>query len=407
MNKKQFLQTKKSLLEKMAQDNYSNGTIRKYDWIISHFEHYCEKNGIDEITLSSAADFIRECFGFEMLAAHLPLQSAIRYPLLSFFEFSQNGSYAKRHQSPSSVDIPPCFGPLFQEYRTYIDGCGFKRGTRLKRLLIFAKYLSFLDGINLQDTLKATKQTAYDFIGTMKDLAPKTVRGYKVQLKFALNWLYDNRYSSFSGNQLLPAIHCKDRNSLISYYSADEVAQILDSVDTSKPDGKLEYGILCLLAYLGIRAGDIAALRFENINWNNNTLSFTQFKTGDPLTLPLLDEVKYPLIDYIKNARPDSPDSGHVFIKRRAPYACYPDGNGIYAIVSRCIKKSGVEIKGRHFGPHALRHSLATNLLSENVPVSGISDILGHASTVTTEIYLTTDETHLKELSLEVPANEG
>ena len=406
MNKEQFVHTKKSLLEKMTQDNYSDGILKKYDWIISHFEHYCEKNGIDEMTLSSAADFIKECFGFEMLAAPLPLQSAIRYPLLSFFEFSQNGSYAKRHQSPNSVAIPPCFDPLFQEYRIYIDGCGFKRGTRLKRLLIFAKYLSFLDGKNLHDTLKATEQTAYDFISTMKDLAPKTVRGYKVQLKFALNWLYDNRYSSFSGNQLLPAIHCENRNSLISYYSADEVAQILDSVDTSKPDGKLEYSILCLLAYLGIRASDIATMRFENINWNSGILSFTQFKTGEPLTLPLLDEVKYPLIDYIKNARPNSPDSGHVFIKRRAPYVCYPDGNGIYAIVSRCIKKSGVDIKGRHFGPHALRHSLATNLLSENVPVSGISDILGHASTITTEIYLTTDETHLKELSMEVPANE-
>ena len=100
-------------------------------------------------------------------------------------------------------------------------------------------------------------------------------------------------------------------------------------------------------------------------------------------------------------------DPEHVFIKRRAPYACYPDGGGIYAIVSKCIKKSGVENKGRHFDPHALRHSLATNLLSENVPISWISDILGHASTVTTEVYLTTDETHLKELSLEVPANEG
>lgn len=231
--------------------------------------------------------------------------------------------------------------------------------------------------------------------------------GYKAQLKSALDWLYDNHYSTFSGNQLLPAIHGEDRSSLISYYSADEVAQILDSVDTSTPNGKLEYSILCLLAYLGIRASDIAALRFENINWNIGTLSFTQFKTGDPLTLPLLDEVKYPLADYIKNARPDSPDPEHVFIKRRAPYACYPDGGGIYAVVSRCIKKSGVDIKGRHFGPHALRHSLATNLLSENVPVSGISDILGHASTITTEIYLTTDETHLKELSLEVPADEG
>lgn len=69
MNKEQFLHTKKSLLEKMTQDNYSDGMLRKYDWLISHFEHYCEKNGIAEITLSSAADFIKECFGFEMLAA--------------------------------------------------------------------------------------------------------------------------------------------------------------------------------------------------------------------------------------------------------------------------------------------------------------------------------------------------
>jgi len=71
----------------MAQDNYSDGMLKKYDWLISHFGHYCEKNGIAEITLSSAADFIKECFGFEMLVSPLPLQSAITYPLLSFFEF--------------------------------------------------------------------------------------------------------------------------------------------------------------------------------------------------------------------------------------------------------------------------------------------------------------------------------
>lgn len=50
-----------------------------------------------------------------------------------------------------------------------------------------------------------------------------------------------------------------------------------------------------------------------------------------------------------------------------------------------------------------LRHSLATNLMSGDAPVSDISDILGHTSTLTTEIYLTIDEKHLKEVSLEVP----
>ena len=88
MNKEKFLNTKKPLLKKIAQDNYSDGMLKKYDWLISHFKHYCEKNGIAKITLSSADNFIKECFGFEMLAPPLPLQPAIRYPMLSFFEFS-------------------------------------------------------------------------------------------------------------------------------------------------------------------------------------------------------------------------------------------------------------------------------------------------------------------------------
>lgn len=122
--------------------------------------------------------------------------------------------------------------------------------------------------------------------------------------------------------------------------------------------------------------------------------------------LPLLDEVKYPLLDYLKNARPESEDTEHIFIRRHAPRICYPNGAALYNVVSRCIRRSGIDAKGRHFGPHALRHSLATNLLSEEVPLSAVSDILGHSSVLTTEIYLTVDETHLKELSLEVPGHE-
>ena len=159
----------------------------------------------------------------------------------------------------------------------------FQKGHTFKTSPDICEISCLLDNENLHDIHKATKQAAYGFIGQLKNLAPKTARGYKVQLRFALDWLYDNNYSSFSGKQVLPAIHCEDRNSLMSYYSADEVAMTLDSADTSTPDGKLEYCILCLLAYLGIRASDIAALRFENINWSSGLLSFTQFKTCLPL----------------------------------------------------------------------------------------------------------------------------
>ena len=67
------------------------------------------------------------------------------------------------------------------------------------------------------------------------------------------------------------------------------------------------------------------------------------------------------------------------------------------------MKIADINYEDRHHGPHALRHYVATNLMVENVPLSAISNILGHSSTKSTEIYLTVDETHLKEISLEVP----
>ena len=67
------------------------------------------------------------------------------------------------------------------------------------------------------------------------------------------------------------------------------------------------------------------------------------------------------------------------------------------------METAGINYEGRHHGPHALRHSMATNMMSENVPISVIVNILGHSSTKTKEFYLTVDETHLKERSLEVP----
>ena len=75
----------------------------------------------------------------------------------------------------------------------------------------------------------------------------------------------------------------------------------------------------------------------------------------------------------------------------------------MFRMVEKCMQTAGIRYEGRHHGPHSLRHSLATNLLSENVPISAIANIMGHSSTRTTETYLTVDETHLKEISLEVP----
>ena len=94
--------------------------------------------------------------------------------------------------------------------------------------------------------------------------------------------------------------------------------------------------VISLIAHLGIRAGDVINLKFSDINWNNNTINIIQQKTKRPLTIPLVDEVKYPLIDYIKNVRHDSEDKEYVLITSYAPYTRFHNTASIFRIVRLC-----------------------------------------------------------------------
>ena len=64
---------------------------------------------------------------------------------------------------------------------------------------------------------------------------------------------------------------------------------------------------------------------------------------------------------------------------------------------------SGVDTKNRKKGAHALRHSLATNMLQNDITMPVISSILGHSTTESTKTYLAVDIKHLLECALVVP----
>ena len=68
--------------------------------------------------------------------------------------------------------------------------------------------------------------------------------------------------------------------------------------------------------------------------------------------------------------------------------------------VTNALKGAGIDIKNRKHGPHALRHSLASNMLSNNTPLPTISNVLGHKSTATTQIYLKIDINNLAKCAL-------
>ena len=197
-----------------------------------------------------------------------------------------------------------------------------------------------------------------------------------------------------------PIVHYDKRSRIPSAYSQEDVMKLLSLIDRANPVGKRNYAIILLIARLGLRAGDVANLQYENINWEENRVSLTQHKTGNPISLPLLEDVGLAIIDYLKFGRPKC-DSPNVFVRHRPPIGAFRPG-AIYSFVASYIGKAGLLEQGKKHGPHSLRHSLASRLLEENVPLPVISAILGHADTNTTATYLSIDIERLRGCALEV-----
>ena len=186
-----------------------------------------------------------------------------------------------------------------------------------------------------------------------------------------------------------------------SFFTADEVHAIETSIDRSSGVGKRNYAMLLLASRLGLRASDIASLKFSNIDWEKNEIRFIQNKTGNPLSLPLLSDVGNAIIDYLKYGRFKS-ESQNVFISSRAPYIP-ANKNIVCSAIQEVMSKSKVNTDGRRHGPHSLRHSLASCLLKNEVPMPVISETLGHVNTNTTMTYLRIDLTSLMKCALAVP----
>jgi len=158
-----------------------------------------------------------------------------------------------------------------------------------------------------------------------------------------------------------------------------------------------------LAAELGLRTGDIMRLKFENIDLTGKRISFVQHKTGIETVLPMSDELVLALADYIKNGRPKS-DLNEIFLKSIAPYTAFRNTSSLYQRLQRYFPLSGIEIPpGTRHGFHALRSSLASNMLRVGTTMPVISNILGHRSVDTASVYLKIDIDGLRRVALEVP----
>jgi integrase/recombinase XerD len=275
-----------------------------------------------------------------------------------------------------------------------------KRGlrTRMQRLFFFIDYL---DSRGVQDVNDITAEMMSDYVKTIYAHHEKSISSILTTLRVFLRFLYFNQYTDEDLSSKVPKQSKYYYPAVPSVWNKEDVMRMLGSVDRGNPTGKRDYAILLLVARLGIRVGDIKSLALSDLNWRLKTIEIKQDKTKNTVTYPILKDIGWALIDYLKNARPIS-SSPFVFIRMNAPYEAFGANANLYNIITKYTRLSGITIpRGKRHGLHSLRHTLASTLLEKGTPLPVISEILGHFNSKSTQGYLHTGIEGLRSCAID------
>jgi integrase len=226
------------------------------------------------------------------------------------------------------------------------------------------------------------------FVATLAGYQAKTVEHKRCAVRSFLRFAGSDGLVDGAVLEAVPAAKPARQARIPSVWDPAEVTKILRAVDRGNPCGKRDYAIILLITRLGLRGIDVRRLRFGDLDWPGNRLSVVQAKTGRRVQLPLLKDVGWAIIDYIRHGRPQS-DCPEVFLRHTAPIGPFSDQDHLHQILVKHARTAHVPVgeKRRH-GMHSLRHTLATRLMEDGTPVEQIADILGHQSVASTGVYL-------------------
>jgi site-specific recombinase XerD len=209
------------------------------------------------------------------------------------------------------------------------------------------------------------------------------------------------RYLSFCGATradlalAVPAIAHWRLATLPRCLSTNEVDRLIATCDGRTPLRLRERAIVLLLLRLGLRAGDVAQLRFSDIDWTSGTLQ-VMGKGRYQVRLPLPQDVGDALLRYV-DCRPRVDPADRVFLRGIAPCTSFLSGDAISSVVKRALRRAGIEAPAP--GAHLLRHTAATEMLRHGVPLDQIGLVLRHRSIDMSAYYAKADVALLQQIA--------
>lgn len=174
----------------------------------------------------------------------------------------------------------------------------------------------------------------------------------------------------------------------------DQVQQVIATTDGEGRSNRRDRAILLLLAVYGFRAGEVARLTLDSIDWQNEVLTLTRGRNGVTQVFPLCSTVGNAITRYLKEERATSTHRS-LFLQYHRPRPLI--SNGVTVVALKRLKQAGVDL--HRPGAHAFRHACASHLLQQGLTMQEIGDHLGHQYPESTRIYAKVNLQQLRQVA--------
>jgi integrase/recombinase XerD len=375
----------------LLRQGYTPKTAGLQVYLMAHLSRWLAREGLDADGLSATE--VERFLGERQAAGHvyhLKTSRAMR-PMLTYLR--------KLGVAPSPPPSLPT-GALemtLERYRKYLTverglGSATARGY-VNAIRPFLRGRISPDGLTLDlEHLSASDVTAF-VVATLPHQARATAKWTVTALRSLLGFLHVEGAIERSLAAVVPSVAVWRLAGLPKGLEPGQVRSLLASCDRRIRTGRRNFAILTMLARLGLRAAEVAALRLDDIDWRAGEI-VVRGKGNRAERLPLPADIGDALTAYLRRGRPASAECRTVFVRVKAPHHALSAG-AVKQLVAAAARRAGL---GR-IGPHRLRHTAATQMLRAGASLTEIGQLLRHRHVLTTAIYAKVDRESLRTIA--------
>jgi site-specific recombinase XerD len=371
---------------------YSLDAVRLRLWQLDHISRWLEREGLapGELTPARIDEFLEErrARGYRSWVSPRSMVLPIGY---------LRAAGAVPALAPTVSGGP--IDELLADYRRYLlrerglAQCTIGDYERVARL-----FLSWVCNVAVGvERLSTTEVTAF----VAQECPRRSVAGARYLvcgLRSLLRYLYVAGVVPVSLVGAVPGVAAR-RTKLPRALEPAAVARLLASCDRRRTVGRRDYAVLLLLARLGLRAGEVAALQLDDVDWHTGTM-LIRGKGDRQGRLPLPADIGEALVSYLR--RRGRQRTRALFVRVNAPRGALRS-SAVCAVVHDACVRAGIP----PVGAHRLRHTAATGMLRAGASLPEIAEVLRHRRLETTTIYARVDRVALRELALPWPVGQS